>query len=163
MTEQLRAVVVGAGWAGEGHTRALQWSGVDVVALCARQKSVVGPVAERLGVPEASADWREALERLRPDIVTIATPAVLRREVVDVATSLGCHLVCEKPLALNASEAAGVYEMARKAGVKHAYAATHRYDPSVAWLAELVKDGAIGQPGESADAGAVTNPGVAAV
>lgn len=32
MSKQLRAVVVGAGWAGEGHTKALRWCGVEVAA-----------------------------------------------------------------------------------------------------------------------------------
>ena len=33
--QPLRAVVIGAGWAGEGHTRALQACGIEVVAICA--------------------------------------------------------------------------------------------------------------------------------
>ena len=32
----LRAVVIGTGWAGEGHTKALRHVGVDVAALCGR-------------------------------------------------------------------------------------------------------------------------------
>ena len=62
MTGQLRAVVVGAGWAGEGHTLALRHAGVDVVAICARRQDVVRSVADRLGVEEASMDWRRTLE-----------------------------------------------------------------------------------------------------
>jgi predicted dehydrogenase len=50
MSNRLRAVVVGAGWAGEGHTKALQWCGVEVVAICGRQQAVVQEVANRLGV-----------------------------------------------------------------------------------------------------------------
>lgn len=144
MSDRLRAVVIGAGWAGEGHTKALQWCGVDVVAICARQEAVVQQVAERLGVAVGSADWRAVLKRVRPDIVSIATPAVLRREIVEVAAVLGSHLVCEKPLAVNATEAADTFRLADAAGIKHAYAATHRYDPSVVWLAELVQEGTVG-------------------
>ena len=54
--KRLRAVVVGAGWAGEGHTHALRDTGVEVVAICARTAEVVGKVAQRLGVPEGSTD-----------------------------------------------------------------------------------------------------------
>ena len=71
MGDSLRAVVIGAGFAGEGHTRALQWCGVEVVAICARQPAVVRAVADRLGVIEASTDWRATIERLRPDIVAL--------------------------------------------------------------------------------------------
>jgi len=140
----LRAVVVGAGWAGEGHTRALQSCGAEVVAICARQPAAVRAAAERLGVRHASTDWRDTIVSLKPDIVTLATPATLRREVVALAADLGCHLLSEKPLAVNAAEAEAIYRLAEGAGVRHAYAATHRYDPSVAWLVELLRSGAIG-------------------
>ena len=145
MSNRLRALVIGAGWAGEGHTKALQWCGVEVVAIWARQPEVVQAVAARLGVAEAVTDWREALERLRPDIVTLATPAPLRREVVEVAAALGCHLLCEKPLALTAGDAEAMERSVEAAGVKHAYAATQRYGPEIAWLAELVRDGTISE------------------
>jgi predicted dehydrogenase len=145
MAGRLRAVVVGAGWAGEGHTRALQWCDVEVVAICGRQQDVVRAVADRLGVAEASTDWRATIERHRPDIVTLATPAVLRREVLAVAAATGCHVLCEKPLALDAADAEASYRLVEAAGVKHAYAATQCYGPEVAWLAELVRDRAVGR------------------
>ena len=140
----MRAVVIGSGYAGEGHARALQHAGVEVAALCGREKSVVRTMADKLGVIVASTDWRQTLEELRPELVTLAVPAVLRREVVEFAASLGCHLLCEKPLATTAQEAEELCEIIEGAGIKHAYAATRRYDPSVVWLAELVAGGAIG-------------------
>jgi predicted dehydrogenase len=105
---------------------------------------VVRQVADRLGIPNASVDWRQTLHTTKPDIVALATPAVLRREVIEAATDLGAHIYCDKPLAVDAEEARLCYELVQRAGVKHAYAATHRYDPTVAWLAELVADGVIG-------------------
>jgi predicted dehydrogenase len=140
----LRAVVVGAGFAGEGHTLALRHAGVQVVAICARQPAIVRGVADRLGVPEASTDWRETLRRVRPDIVAVATPGSLRAPVVEAAVAQGAHVYCDKPLAPSAPEARRLYEAVERAGVKHALAATHRYDPSVRWLAELVRAGTIG-------------------
>ena len=140
----LRAVVVGAGWAGEGHTVALQHAGVEVAAICGRNQAAVETMAARLGVPVASTDWRRTIEALRPDIVAIATPAGLRGEVVEAALAGGSHLFCDKPLATSAPEAERLYRLADAAGVKHAFAATHVYDPSVQWLAELVREGSIG-------------------
>lgn len=144
VTGPLRAVVVGAGWAGEGHTRALQWCNVEVVAICGRQPAVVRSVADQLGVVEASTDWRATIERLQPDIVTLATPAILRRAILEVAAAHGCHILCEKPLALDATEAADTYRLVQEAGVKHAYAATQCYGAEIAWLAELVRERAAG-------------------
>jgi len=47
ITRPLRAVVLGAGWTGEGHAKALTWCGVEVAAICARQPGVVRQVADR--------------------------------------------------------------------------------------------------------------------
>lgn len=141
----LRAVVVGAGFAGEGHTLALRRFGVDVLAICARQPDVVRAVADRLEVPEASTDWRETLERVRPEIVAVGTPASVRIELIEAAAAIGAHVYCDKPLGTNAREARRCYDAVRSAGVKHAYASTHRYDPSVAWVAELLRQGVIGR------------------
>ena len=145
MGQHLRAIVLGAGWAGEGHTRALQFCGVEVVAICARNQEVVNEVATRLGVRVASCQWRETLETVRPDIVAVATPASLRQEAVMAATQLGCHIFCDKPLAASKEEAYEMYRIVTGAGVKHAYAATHLYDPGVAWMKRLIESNSIGR------------------
>ena len=144
MSRQLRAVIVGAGWAGEGHTKALQYTGVEVIAVCARKPEIVKQVADRLGLEQASTNWQQTLEAVRPDIVALATPAVLREEVIEVATNLDCHIYCDKPLATTAEEASRIYQLVKAADVKHAYAATHRYDPGYARLNELIQEGVIG-------------------
>ena len=142
--DRLRAVIVGAGWAGEGHALALRQVDVDVVAICARQPEVVRDVARRLEIPEASTDWRSTILRVKPDIVTIATPAALRAEVIELAAATGCHILCEKPLATSAEEADRLAGIAEDAGVKHAFGLTHAVDPTVRWVGDLVRDGAIG-------------------
>ena len=99
MKQPLRVVIIGAGSAGEEHTKALCYAGVEVVAICARQSAAVQQVADRLFLAQASTDWRQRLETACPDIVALATPAVLRSQVVEMAADLGCHLLVEKPLA----------------------------------------------------------------
>jgi predicted dehydrogenase len=141
----LHAVVIGAGWAGQGHTLALRHNDVHVQAICARDRDTIEAVAARLEIPEASVDWRATVQDVRPDIVSIATPASLRREVVEMAAELGCHIFCEKPLAPNGPAAKELFEIVDHTGIVHTYASTLRYDPSIAWMAELVHGGAIGE------------------
>ncbi len=144
-SKELKAVVIGAGWAGEGHTKALQHYGVDVVAICARKADVVQKVASQLGVSEASTDWQKSLLEIKPDIVALTTPAILRTEVIELAAQLKCHILCEKPLATTAEEAGNLYTIVKQAGIKHAFAATHLYDPSVAWVNQLLTSQVIGK------------------
>lgn len=146
MSHRLRAVVIGAGQAGEGHTVALRFAGVEVVAICSRTPAVVTEVARRLGVEQASADWRETLETVRPDIVDIATPASAHVEQISAALEAGCHVYADKPLAVAADEARQLYQLSLKQGLRTAIAATWMYDPGIVYLAELVATGAIGRP-----------------
>ena len=136
--KKLKAVVVGAGWSAEGHTKAFQHYGVEVLAICARKPDIVQKVASGLDVPEASTDWRKSLLKHKPDIVAVTTPAILRTEVIELAVELGCHIISEKPLALTAAEAGHIYSLIKDTGLKHAFAATHLYDPSVAYIRELL-------------------------
>lgn len=136
--KKLKAVVVGAGWSAEGHTKALQHYGVEVLAICARKPEVVQKVASRLGVAEASTDWRKSLLKHKPDIVALTTPAILRTEVIELAVDLGCHIISEKPLALTSAEAGHIYHLIKATGLKHGFAATHLYDPSVAYMRQLL-------------------------
>jgi predicted dehydrogenase len=144
-TRSLRALVIGAGWAGEGHTLALRFCGADVAGICARDETVVQAVAQRLSIPHAYTDWRRALDEQRPDIVALATPAALRTEPIAAAAVAGIHIFCDKPLAATAEEAGRILHIVEEAGVRHAYAATHRYDPAAAYIGELVAAGEIGQ------------------
>lgn len=146
MSTRLRAVVIGAGKAGEGHTVALQHVGVEVIAICSRTGSVVSQVAKRLGVKLASTDWRKILEEERPDIVAIATPPAAHAEQIRVSLELGCHVYADKPLAIEASESRILYQQSLNAGVRTAIAATWMFDPGIAYLEELVKSGYIGRP-----------------
>ena len=146
MNKQLRAMVIGAGQAGEGHTVALRYAGVDVTTICSRTLAVVSEVAKRLRIPHASSDWRASLENELPDIVAIATPASARVEPISAAVELGCHVYSDKPLAVTAADARLLYELALKKGVRTAVAANWMYDPGIAYLRDLVAAGAIGQP-----------------
>ena len=112
----LRAIVVGTGWAGEGHSKALRQAGVDVVAICGRTPEPAIAVAKKLGISEVRFDWRQALTSLQPDIVSIATPANVHCEIAQVAAKLGCHILCEKPLALNATQARQMLQAVEQAG-----------------------------------------------
>lgn len=141
----LRPVVIGAGWAGEGHILGLRDAGVEVVALCGRTPEPAHKRATQLGIAHVRFDWRAALEEFHPDIVSIATPAGPHREMAEFAAQLGCHLVCEKPLATNTADARAMLATVERTGVKHGYAATGCYAPAILQTRLLLTQGVIGQ------------------
>jgi len=145
MNDKLRALVFGSGFAAQEHTEALRYCGVEVVGMASRTESVVKEVAERMGIPHASGDWRKSLEDLKPDIVDVGTPGGAHLEMISAAAEAGCHIYCDKPLATNAEDAKEIYKKTREAGVKTAYAATARCNETVVLAQQLVSQGAVGE------------------
>src|SRR5207237_77261 len=58
----------------------------------------------------------QALERTRPELVSIVTPPAFHREQALDAFAAGAHVLCEKPIAMNAAEARAMVDAARAAG-----------------------------------------------
>ncbi len=140
----LRALILGAGYAGEGHTLALRRAGVDVIGMASRTADSCHATAKRLAIPHASTDWRALLAELKPDIVAVATPGNTHLEMASVALAAGCHVYCDKPLALTAPDARQLYQIAKANGVKTAYAASYRYQPQTLYARQLVQQGVLG-------------------
>jgi predicted dehydrogenase len=141
----LRALVVGAGSAGEGHSLALRQAGVEVAAIASRTAATVQEVARRLAIPIASTDWRRTLAELKPDIVAVATPGDSHGAIIDAALAVGAHLYVDKPFAPTAAEARRLWRAVETAGVRSAYAATSNYQPSALLARALIAEGAIGE------------------
>jgi len=142
---ELEALIIGSGYAAQGHTVALRQAGVNVVAIASRNLEVCEKAATTLSIPRFGTDWRAMLTEVKPDIVAVATPAGVHTDVVNAAIQQGCHIYCEKPLALNAGDALAMYRSAKARGVKTAYAATCRYQPQILYARELIASGAIGE------------------
>lgn len=144
MAKPLRALILGAGYAGQGHAMALRDAGVEIVAMASRTEEIVRRVTAELDIPVASTNWREALEELRPNVVAVGTPGGTHLEMITAALDAGCHVYADKPLATTAGDSRALYLRAREAGVKTAYAASYRYQPQAYLAARLVSEGAIG-------------------
>jgi predicted dehydrogenase len=141
----LKAIVIGAGYAGQGHTKALREAGVDVVGLAGRTVEVGAKVALELGIPIFDHNWRALLQEARPQIVAIATPGGTHFEMIKAAIDAGCHVFADKPLATTADDARQLFERARLRGVKTAYAASYWYQPQALFARELVRQGVLGK------------------
>lgn len=142
----LRALVLGSGFAGQGHAAALRDAGVEIVGMASRTQAVVEQVAGEMGIPYAATDWQQALLDLQPDIVAVGTPGGAHFEPVMAALEQGCHVLCDKPLAARADQARLMARKAEEAGVKTAYAASYRTMPHVLLARELVMQDEIGDP-----------------
>ena len=77
--------------------------------------------------------------------IEIITPDDLHYPMTMDALDAGLHVLCEKPLALNAAQAKEMYEKAEAAGVVHMTFFTYRWLPHYRYLKELVDEGYVGR------------------
>ena len=75
----------------------------------------------------------------------MAVPNYLHREIALAALQAGKHVLCEKPLAMNAAEAAEMLNAAQSAGRVHMTAFTYGFAPAIRYLKHLVESGGLGE------------------
>jgi predicted dehydrogenase len=139
-------VVVGTGFGCRVHVPALRAAGFDVVALVGRDEAKTTRRAERLGIPTAITDLDEALALDGVDAVTIATPPHTHAAVAIAAARAGKHVLCEKPFAIDTTEAEAMFAAADAAGVTHLVGHEFRWAPERAVVGRAIAGGAIGEP-----------------
>jgi predicted dehydrogenase len=142
----LGAVVVGTGFGARVHVPALRAAGFEVRALVGRDGERTARRAERLGIEHAFTSLADALDRDDLDAVTIATPPDAHAALAIAACEAGRHVICEKPFALDAVEAAAMVAAAERAGVTALVGHEFRWAPDRATAARAIADGLIGAP-----------------
>jgi predicted dehydrogenase len=117
-----------------------------LVALCDADPARLEQARQKTGVAIASTHYEEIVRREEVHAVIIATPNHTHAPIALAALAQGKHVLCEKPLALNAAEARTMAEAADRAGVRHMTAFTYRFVPAMRYLRALVRRGDLGQP-----------------
>jgi predicted dehydrogenase len=113
----------------------------EVAAVCDADENA----ARAAGAPETCTDYRDLLERTDIDAVVVATPNFLHHEMVMASLAAGKHVLCEKPLALNRSEAENMRCAAERSGKVHMTAFTYRFTPAIQYARQLIDRGELGQ------------------
>src|SRR5436305_11176792 len=144
MTDRIRAGIIGAGFMGAVHARAVRRSGgvVSRVAAATPESSRSG--AERLGAEFPGGTVEDVLTADDVDVVHVCTPNGTHGALVRAAIAAGKHVVCEKPLATTADEAAELLELAAAAGVTATVPFVYRFYPTVREARARVTEGATG-------------------
>ncbi len=146
--ERLRVGVIGTSWwADLEHLPGLRArSDVDLVSLCGRDPERLAALAAKYRVADTFTDWREMISRGGLDVLVIATPNALHHPQAMAALAVGLHVICEKPLAMNAAQAREMAARAEEAGLETLTFFTHRAVGAAAHVRRLVGEGFLGLP-----------------
>jgi predicted dehydrogenase len=145
MADRIRAGIIGGGFMGTVHARAIRRAGGVVSRVVASSPESSRAAAERIGAELAAQNVEELLAAEDVDVVHVCTPNATHAALVRAAISAGKHVVCEKPLAVNPSDAEELVCLARDAGVTATVPFVYRFYPTVREARARVADGTTGE------------------
>jgi len=142
------AVIGRTGRGNYGHGLDVVWNGIEqaeVVAVADPDPQGRAAAAKRLKAPKSYADYRQMLEKERPQIVSVA-PRWLdcHHDMVLACAEFGCHVFLEKPMCQDLQQADEMISAFEKRNLKLAIAHQTRYSPALAHAQKAIADGLLG-------------------
>jgi len=104
----------------------------ELLAVASRTQEAADKFGDEYNVPRRYAGYQALLDDPDLDAVYISTPHPMHAEWAVIAADAGKHILCEKPLALNYSEAMAIVEAARRNDVFLMEAFMYRCHPQTA-------------------------------
>jgi predicted dehydrogenase len=142
----LRGVVIGAGYFAKYHCEA--WTRipqVKIAAICDLSEAKARELMPANGIPAFSADWRDLIDRERPDFIDIVTRPDTHEEMCAHAAESNAAIICQKPLAPTFEASRRIVENAKAAGVRFMVHENWRWQPWYRKIKQLQRDGFIGE------------------
>jgi predicted dehydrogenase/aryl-alcohol dehydrogenase-like predicted oxidoreductase len=146
MTEKLTWGILGTGNIASTFARGLASSQTGtLLAVGSRTQASADEFAEKWNILHHHASYEALLADTEVQAIYISTPHPLHAEWAIKAAEAGKHILCEKPIGLNAAEAMAIVEAARRNDVFLMEAFMYRCHPQTTKLVELIRSGIIGE------------------
>lgn len=144
--EQVRIGIIGAGAISKRHLNGYrQLPNVKVCSICDVNEATAKTRAQEFGIEKYFTDAMDIITDPEIDAVSIVTPTFTHKDLVIAALENGKHVLCEKPPALNAKEAAMCEEVAKKTGKLLMYGFVVRFNKDTTFLKDYIATGALGK------------------
>lgn len=145
--KEIKAAILGAGNIARRMAKTFAAvDGVTLWAVASRELEKAAAFAEEYGAVKAFGSYEELYEDADTQLVYVATPHIFHYEQAKAALLHGKHVLCEKPMTINARQAAELFSIAEERGLFVSEAIWTRYLPLAQTLRARLEEGAIGQP-----------------
>lgn len=145
METKLRWGIIGTGRIAGMFAEAVTHSKLGVLAAVgSRSQGSADEFADRFDIPNRHPSYDALIADPTVDAIYISTPHPMHAEWAVKCAAGGKHILCEKPVTMNAADAEKVIEEVKRHDVFFMEAFMYRCNPQTARLIELIKDGAIG-------------------
>jgi predicted dehydrogenase len=151
--KKLNVGLIGYGFMGRAHSNAfrkvsnffdLEYQPV-LKAVCARDLAKVRAFASKWGFESSETDWRKLINRDDIDLIDIACPNDMHKDIAIAAAKAGKIILCEKPLSMDGPEGLKMVQAVEKAGVPNMVWYNYRRVPAVMLAKELIDEGRLGR------------------
>ncbi len=136
--------VAGTGFIGPVHVEALKRLGVQVTGILGSRPEKSEAARQRLGLPRAYAQFDDILADDAVQAVHLAVPNALHYDMAKRALLAGKHVMCEKPLAMNADESAELVDLAAQTGLHAGVCYNIRFYPLNLEARDRIRRGEVG-------------------
>ena len=138
----MKVCLVGEGAQGVTHMEALEkMEDVEVVSLAGGIEADAEAFARKHGIPHASTDYEECIDRPGVEAVVITSPNQVHCEQTVTALERGRHVLLELPMGLSLAESQRVVEAEERSGKVAMMCHTQRFSPAFRRLHEMVEAG----------------------
>ncbi len=142
--KKLRVGVIGLGM-GHAHVKGYQsHPNAEVVAAADADPVRLEQKSNELGIAGRYTDAKKMLQRESLDVVSVVTPNKFHKPLTLAAFDAGCHVLCEKPMAMNAREARDMLAASKAAKKRLMINFSYRFTPQTQAIKKAVDDGILG-------------------
>lgn len=145
LSTSTRAGIVGTGFMGGVHARAIRAAGGTITQVSAHSLESARRGAHQMGALGVAASIEDLIHSEDVDVVHICTPNHLHTSIAEQALRAGKHVVCEKPLATTTGDAAHLVELAASTGLVATVPFVYRFYPTVREARARIASGEAGQ------------------
>lgn len=144
--KKLKVGVIGTGSLANYHINGYKSNqNVEITALCDNNGDRAKKKAEELNITEYYDDYNEMVKSKNIDAVSVITWNNTHAPITIAALNAGKHVLCEKPPALNAAQAAEMHEAAKRAGKLLMFGFVRRFAQNTQLVKELINKGELGE------------------
>ena len=117
-----------------------------ITAVGSRELVRAAQFARDFGVEDHFGSYSQVLASPKVDVVYVANVQSAHHETVMAALDAGKHVLCEKPITINASQAREIFDLAHSRGLFVMEAMWMRFLPHIIEVLDLIANDAIGEP-----------------
>ena len=142
---RVSTAIIGTGFMGRVHAEQIRRLGfVDIAGVASVNAAEAAAFGQSMGIERTTGDYKELLADPSIQAVHVLTPNALHYPVSMDALNAGKAVLCEKPLAISAKEAANMLKLAEKNKLVHAVNHNLRYYPLVQHIRQYIAAGELG-------------------